>query len=92
MKIRVFLVKSLMILVSCGVALGIAEIALRVIEPTSDIQLIEINETEFGDYTSLRPNANGLILGHTVSINKRTATATTVTSCAWKRCARPCAS
>lgn len=60
-----------MILASCGVAFGLAEIILRVIQPTSDIQVIEINETEFGAYTSLRPNVSGQILGRTVSINSR---------------------
>lgn len=60
-----------MILVSCLVGLGLAEIILRIIEPASDIQVIEINKTESGDYTSLRPNASGLILGRAVSINSQ---------------------
>jgi lysophospholipase L1-like esterase len=60
-----------MILVSTALALGLAEIILRAIEPTSDTQVIEINDTESGDYTSLRPNTSGLILGRTVSINEQ---------------------
>ena len=71
MNLKKNLIPGLMILVSCGVGLGLAEIVLRVIEPTSDVQVIEINETEFGDYTSLRPNASGQILGRKVSINSR---------------------
>lgn len=69
MKIRIILIKCLVILVSSGVALGLAEILLRAIEPVSDIQVIEIKETDSGNYTSLRANTSGQILGRTVNIN-----------------------
>ena len=51
--------------------LGLAEIALRIIEPTTNIELVVIEKTESGDYTSLRPNASGLILGRAASINSQ---------------------
>jgi len=51
------------------VGLGMVEVALRLLEPPSNAQVLNYSEIQSGEYLTLIPGASGLITGREVNIN-----------------------
>ena len=63
-------IKAFLILGGMLVGLGLFEIALRQLEPTSDANVLISNSIQSGEYLTLIPGSSGLITGRMVNINE----------------------
>jgi lysophospholipase L1-like esterase len=61
---------SLLVLFAVLAVSVVFEIALRWLEPVSDVQVLNEARTAHGAYLTLRPGAQGLMLGRPVTVNK----------------------
>lgn len=59
----------LLVAVATVIAILVFEIALRVIEPESNVRLLRRAHTATGSYLALKPGVHGLVLGRPVSVN-----------------------
>jgi len=67
---KVLIANLLLVLAAVAVtALGF-EVALRLLEPVSNVQLLSESRTAHGSYLALRPGVRGLVLGRPVTVNE----------------------
>lgn len=60
----------LLVLAAVLVVLFAFEVALRLLEPTSNVQVLSETRTDHGTYLALRPSVQGLMLGRLVTVNQ----------------------